>query len=225
MRTSPKSAAPQSSRVVSVSTRGGPFEGVSAAAVRRRAEKMLEHLGLEGVELSVGLVNDAAIHELNRSFRHKDKPTDVLAFPMLDVLPKTPGRRGTRGAAPALREVTGLLGDVIISIETAERQARENDRPLSEELTMLLAHGLLHLLGYDHLTDAEERAMTEATRELEKAAASRAAKTAGPRQASSPATPEPRRARRKAPAGTQARAAGTQAKTQARTKKRKLAAR
>jgi probable rRNA maturation factor len=115
--------------------------------------------------------------------------------------------------------VTGLLGDVIISIETAERQARENDRPLSEELTMLLAHGLLHLLGYDHLTDAEERAMTEATRELEKAAASRAAKTAGPRQASSPATPEPRRARRKPPRDA-SEGCRTQAKTQARTKKR-----
>jgi probable rRNA maturation factor len=182
---------------VSVSTRGGPVEGVSAAGVRRRAEKMLEHLGLEGVELSVGLVNDAAIHELNRSFRHKDKPTDVLAFPMLDVLPKTPGRRGTRGAAPALREVTGLLGDVIISIETAERQARENDRPLSEELTMLLAHGLLHLLGYDHQTDAEERAMNEATRDLERAASARGGVTRAAEQAPKPA------ARRKTGAGKQ----------------------
>ncbi|HLM73462.1 MAG TPA: rRNA maturation RNase YbeY, partial [Polyangiaceae bacterium] len=144
-----------------------------------RAEKMLGHLGLREVELSIGLVDDAAIHELNRSFRKKDKPTDVLAFPMLDALPTTPGRKAKRGEprAPELREVTGLLGDVIISIETAERQARENNRPLGEELTMLLAHGLLHLLGFDHMTDAEERAMTEATRELEQAAATRTTAT------------------------------------------------
>ena len=174
------SSSSKKAPIVSVSTKGGPFEGVSAAAVRRRAEKMLDHLGLQDVELSIGLVNDAAIHELNRSFRKKDKPTDVLAFPMLDELPATPGRKAKRAAktkGPEVRELTGLLGDVIISIETAERQARENDRPLADELTMLLAHGLLHLLGFDHLTDAEERAMTEATRDLERAAVTRTAKT------------------------------------------------
>lgn len=168
--------------VVSVSTRGGPFEGVSPAGVRRRAEKMVARLGMKGVELSIGLVDDAAIHELNRSFRHKDKPTDVLAFPMLDALPKAPrpkrkaGEKRAGGGAlelPELGGVSGLLGDVIISIETARRQARENSRPLVGEVTMLLAHGLLHLLGYDHQTDAEEREMTEATRELERAAAAR----------------------------------------------------
>lgn len=179
MRAKAKRAEP----VVSVSTRGGPFEGASAAAVRRRAEKMLEHLGLKHVELSIGLVTDEAIHELNRSFRKKDKPTDVLAFPMLDALPRTPGRKARRGEAraPEISEVTGLLGDVIISIETARRQAEENKRPLGDELTMLLAHGLLHLLGYDHQTDAEEREMNEATRALEGAATSRARRDPGAR--------------------------------------------
>lgn len=193
-------ASSKSAPIVSVSTRGGPFEGVSVAMVRRRAEKMLGHLGLRDVELSIGLVDDAAIHELNRSFRRKNKPTDVLAFPMLDALPKTPGRRAKRGEpkAPELVEVTGLLGDVIISIETAERQARENQRPLADELTMLLAHGLLHLLGFDHLTDAEERAMTEATRDLEQAAAARTARTAttartGERRPKSPPEGRPRK--------------------------------
>jgi probable rRNA maturation factor len=66
------------------------------------------------------------------------------------------------------------LGDVILSVETARRQAEANQRTLLAELTMLLAHGLLHLLGYDHKTDAEEREMVEATKALERAADARA---------------------------------------------------
>src|SRR5690348_16026127 len=118
--------------------------------MRRRAEKMLQHLGLSGVELSITLVDDPTIHMLNRDYRRKDRPTDVLAFP------QSPG--------------SGLLGDVVLSIETARRQARRRRRPLLGELTMLLAHGLLHLLGHDHQTSAEEREMIARTRELEAAA-------------------------------------------------------
>ena len=154
--------------VVKISTQGGPFAGVSASVIKRRAEKMLRHLGLAEVELSVALVDDATIHELNREYRHKDKPTDVLSFPQHDPVPE---------------DVTGLLGDVILSIETAEKQAKKHRRSLLAELTMLLAHGILHLLGHDHRDDEEERAMTARTRELEVAAAtrvsSRAVKRAG----------------------------------------------
>lgn len=121
--------------------------------VKRRAEKMLAVLDLPGVELSVALVDDTTIHELNRSYRHKNKPTDVLAFPMQEDASK-------------LRD-GDLLGDVIVSIETARKQAKERKMPLLDELTMLLAHGLLHLVGYDHQTDAEERVMVQKTRELE----------------------------------------------------------
>ena len=142
-----------------MSTRGGPFAGVSAGVVQRRALKMLRHLGLGAVELSVALVDDPTIHALNRTYRHKNKPTDVLAFPLQDPVPA---------------RVEGLLGDVIVSIDTARRQAGKHRRPLLAELTMLLAHGLLHLLGHDHRTDAEEREMTARTRELEAIAAARA---------------------------------------------------
>lgn len=141
---------------VRVTTRGGPFAGATPATLRRRAEKMLRHLRLRGAELSVALVDDATIHALNKAYRRKDKPTDVLAFPMLDPVPETPA---------------GLLGDVIVSVPTARRQAARRRRPLLAELTMLLAHGLLHLLGYDHRDEAEERVMTARTRELEAAAA------------------------------------------------------
>ncbi|WP_231511510.1 rRNA maturation RNase YbeY [Chondromyces apiculatus] len=162
--------------VVSVTTRGGPFEGPSPATMQRRAEKMLSHLKLRSVELSVALVDDATIHTLNRDYRHKDKPTDVLAFPLDEEGGPSPqGRR--------------LLGDVILSVDTARRQARQRRRPLLDEMTMLLGHGLLHLIGYDHQTDAEEQEMTALTRELEAVAARRM--TAQPA-----VTPASRRARR-----------------------------
>lgn len=144
---------------VKITTKGGPFADVSTAVIRRRAEKMLGHRKLTKVELSVALVDDATIHELNRDYRKKDKPTDVLAFPLQEPVPDKP---------------VGLLGDVILSIDTARKQAKKHKRTLLEELTMLLAHGLLHLLGYDHQTDAEEREMTARTRELEAAAIVRA---------------------------------------------------
>lgn len=144
--------------IVHVTTRGGPFAGVSSAVIRGRAEKMLHHLDLASVELSVALVDDATIQELNRDYRRKNKPTDVLAFPQVEPVPE---------------HVEGLIGDVIMSIETAEKQAKKHKRTLLDELTMLLAHGLLHLLGHDHRTDAEEREMTARTRELESAATKR----------------------------------------------------
>lgn len=139
---------------------------------------MLAHLALRGVELSVALVDDPTIHELNRTYRRKDKPTDVLAFPMIDRSGSTGKKRGPRGPIDP-SEWRGLLGDVIVSIDTAARQADERGRPLLDEITMLLGHGLLHLLGYDHKTDAEEREMTSLTRELEAAAATRGGSPTG----------------------------------------------
>jgi probable rRNA maturation factor len=138
---------------------------VSRRTIERRALKMLRHLGLGAVELSVALVDDLTIQELNHDFRGKDRPTDVLAFAM---------REGEAMPEPPPGELE-MIGDVIISVPTARKQATERRRPLLDELTMLLAHGLLHLLGYDHVTKAEEKVMTARTRELEKAALERAA--------------------------------------------------
>ncbi len=139
-----------------MSVRGGPF-GCSAATVKRRAAKMIAALELGAVELSVALVDDAAIRELNRAFRGKDRPTDVLAF----------AQREGESLAPVAREP---LGDVIISLPAAARQARARRAPLLDEVTMLLAHGLLHLLGWDHATERQDREMKAKTRELERAA-------------------------------------------------------
>jgi len=107
-------------------------------------------------ELSVLLVDDSLIHELNRQYRNVDKPTDVLSFAMQE------------GEFAEL--AGGILGDVIISIPTAQRQAAKRDWDLLDEVTFLMAHGLLHLLGYDHQTDEEHRRMTRETKRLVAAA-------------------------------------------------------
>jgi probable rRNA maturation factor len=134
---------------VSVSTRALRNPPLRATELRRRAERMLEALGLPAAELSILLCDDATIHALNRDYRDKDRPTDVLAFAM---------REGEGGALHP-----ELLGDVVISVETARRQAEEHGRTIVGEVTFLLAHGLLHLLGFDHRTHAEERRMSART--------------------------------------------------------------
>jgi probable rRNA maturation factor len=117
---------------------------------------MLGCLGLDEVELSVLLTDDGEIHELNRVFRRRDRPTDVLAFSMREGA-KLPAK--VNGA----RE---LLGDVVVSVETARRQAARRRRSPATEVRELLAHGLLHLAGYDHKTLAEARTMRRQTRRL-----------------------------------------------------------
>jgi probable rRNA maturation factor len=120
---------------------------------------MLAELGLEHAELSVLLTNDAQIQELNRQHRDKDRPTDVLAFAL---------EEGAHGAVNAGNGVR-LLGDVVISLDTAARQARGRNRELLPEVRFLLAHGLLHLIGYDHGNPTEKRGMDRMTRRLVRA--------------------------------------------------------
>jgi probable rRNA maturation factor len=116
---------------------------------------MLDALRLGDAELSVLFVDDATIRVLNRKHRDKDRPTDVLAFPV-DEKP--------------VRGVPRVLGDVVISLETALRQARSRRRDLLAEVRFLLAHGLLHLVGYDHATRIQKRRMDAAARRLVRAA-------------------------------------------------------
>lgn len=135
-------------------TRGGPK--TLARRLQVQADRMLDYLGLGEAELSVVLVNDRTIQALNREHRGKDRPTDVLAFP----LGRSPGKEAPR-----------LLGDIVISLPTAARQAKSRKRPLLPEARFLLAHGLLHLLGYDHATKLQKQRMDSATRRLVRAAA------------------------------------------------------
>jgi probable rRNA maturation factor len=115
-----------------------------ARHVGRAGRRLLAALRLADAELSVLLVSDREIHRLNRAWRGKDRPTDVLSF----------SQQEGDGAAPS-----GLLGDVVISVDTARRQAAERGESLRRETERLLIHGVLHLLGYDH-----ERSPAEARR-------------------------------------------------------------
>jgi len=135
----------------------GPWKGVARREVERRAVAMLTLLQLQESELSIVLTDDDHIHQLNKVYREKDKPTDVLAFAMRD------------GEFSSL--AGELLGDVIVSIETAQRQAAARHVDVLTEVTMLLAHGLLHLLGWDHDTAARDCAMRKETDRLCAAAA------------------------------------------------------
>jgi probable rRNA maturation factor len=132
--------------------------GVTAAKIKRAAAAMLRALELPRAELSIVLCDDREIHALNRTYRRKDKPTDVLAFAMRE------GEGGERAG--------DVLGDVVISTQTAARQAVEHEHTVTTEILTLLAHGLLHLLGWDHRTDAEDlRMRTEVARLVERAKA------------------------------------------------------
>ena len=130
---------------VVVRSEGLKARPVSNASVRRSAEAMLSALHRQDAELSVLLCDDETIHTLNRDYRGKDSPTDVLAFAM------------NEGEVAHVQ--AHILGDIVISIPTARRQAREHQRTIASEVRWLLAHGLLHLLGFDHQNEGEYRRM------------------------------------------------------------------
>jgi probable rRNA maturation factor len=119
---------------------------------------MLEALDMSECEVSILLTDDDQIQELNRDYRKINRPTDVLAFSQ---------REGALGNAAG-----GLLGDIVVSVPTARRQASDSARDVVSEVTWLLAHGLLHLLGWDHETPSRDRRMRLETERLFAAAES-----------------------------------------------------
>jgi len=130
----------------------------------RRVENEL-HLG--DSDITVCLVSDAEIARMNQAFRKKKGPTDVLSFPAGELRQAsgsqrkriyTEGAEGTEKSRgkPGSRTTEPYLGDIAIAPETARRYAKKNGRSLSNELRVLILHGVLHLLGYDHETDRGE---------------------------------------------------------------------
>jgi len=134
------------------STRGS---GVDSRRLKRTVRSLLKAVGEEGSSISVSLVNDVQIQELNKQHRGKDKPTDVLSFPLIEstLADEAPG-----APEPAMEE--RMIGDIVISVDTARRQAADYDAQLQDEIDRLLIHGVLHIIGHDH-EEPDERARME----------------------------------------------------------------
>lgn len=115
---------------------------VDRRRVLRLVAHVLQRLGMEEAQVSVVFVSDVRMRGLNLRYRQEDAPTDVLAFPQGVIA------GGLHGE---------VLGDVVVSAETAGRQAAKRRRPLENELDLLVVHGLLHLAGMDHAGPLEER--------------------------------------------------------------------
>ena len=122
-------------------------EYVAPEELERIARLALTTEGVPSAELGILITDDAIIQDLNRRYADEDKPTDVLSFSL---------REGEEFVSP---DEVLRLGEVIISLDTAKRQAEEAGRVLEAEVAHLLVHGILHLLGYDHAEPEEERAM------------------------------------------------------------------
>ena len=134
--------------------------------IKRVLERALKHLNQpsELLEMSLSIVSPEEIQELNKSFREVDKVTDVLSFPTCD--------NPTRGAITVVCEdvnpETDLvnIGDIVICMERAKEQAKEYGHSLKRELAFLSLHGLLHLLGYDHVEEEDEKQMVALQKEI-----------------------------------------------------------
>jgi probable rRNA maturation factor len=121
---------------------------VSSPHIARVVDRTLAALGRSGANVEVALVDDAQIRRLNQAWRGVNRRTDVLAFPV-----ETP-------------DLGGLVGEVVISAETAARQARHLNIPVATELDLLVTHGILHLIGYDDRDPVEASLMHAREREI-----------------------------------------------------------
>ena len=118
---------------------------IESELVERAANATLEHESIpDDSDLTIVLTDDEQLQDLNRDYRDVDAPTDVLSFPASEADPET-GRR--------------YLGDILISVQRAEEQAAAAAHPLEAELQLLVVHGVLHLLGYDHAEEEEKSRM------------------------------------------------------------------
>lgn len=118
-------------------------------------------------EVNLLLTDDEAIHEMNREHRHIDRPTDVLSFPMIEY--EIPGDlSGIEESADAFDPGTGelMLGDIVISKDRVIAQAEEYGHSVRREYAFLIAHSMLHLLGYDHMDEDERKVMEDRQREI-----------------------------------------------------------
>lgn len=131
---------------ISIEAGAWPDEAVLTRLVDRAVTAAFAETGIEGTsELSIVFSDDAQIRTLNAGWRGKDKPTNVLSFPAFPLSKDGP--------------LPPMLGDIVLAAETVAREAALEDKPVANHITHLVIHGLLHLLGYDHETDAEAEEM------------------------------------------------------------------
>jgi probable rRNA maturation factor len=129
---------------------------VNQKKIERIIKKVLQNLKVdEETEISVLFTDDKFIRTLNNKYRGIDKPTDVLSFSLQEGAIKSPEVESDK-----------LLGDIIISVETAQRQADNLNHSMEKELTVLLIHGLLHLTDYDHEKGKDYKVMREKESEI-----------------------------------------------------------
>ena len=124
------------------------YEGIYLSLLERTLNHL--HITCEAI-LSVTFVNNGFIHKLNKEYRGVDRPTDVISFAFLDS--EEEKEEKLHGTGPL------CLGDIYISVDKAKEQAKEYGHPLERELSFLFVHGLLHLLGYDHMNEEDEEVM------------------------------------------------------------------
>lgn len=128
-------------------------------AIRRAAEEALRYEAFaKDCEISVSIVDNEEIRQINKQFRNIDRETDVLSFPMLTF---AEGEMAERNENDEI-----VLGDIIISLERAREQAAEYGHSLKREIAFLTAHSMLHLLGYDHMEPEEEAEMFRRQKEI-----------------------------------------------------------
>jgi probable rRNA maturation factor len=141
------------SPVIDIAIETGPWQAQDDEAVVARAIETAADMSPHNVadaELSVVLTDDASIRAINAQWRHKDEATNVLSFP----------------APPAMPGAPRLLGDIVIAHETTAREAKAEGKPFADHLGHLAVHGFLHLLGYDHESDADAEVMERLEREI-----------------------------------------------------------
>lgn len=135
---------------IAVESEGWARVADAEATVRAAVEAALADSGTQRAEVGVLLTDDARVRELNSAWRGKDAPTNVLSFP----------------APEASGEHVRFLGDIVLALETIEREASEQERPVPQHLAHLAVHGALHLLGFDHERDADAEIMEGREREI-----------------------------------------------------------
>jgi probable rRNA maturation factor len=163
MTASPEPSATAPTLDISFSLEAGEWEAAvpdaeqrveaAARAAFEAAEKPEILGGDTPVEMSLVLADDALVQTLNRDYRDKDKPTNVLSFALLDDLDDTD--ESTDDVLARDQGMPILIGDVILAFETVQREALEQGKSLGDHLTHLVIHGVLHLLGYDHQSDPD----------------------------------------------------------------------